>query len=101
MCQEKRIKYLWKLNSTQFTHRYINLFHCIQHFTNNISNLSSFENIRIDRVHYLQSAFRPHIIVRNAEIKKRWNTDKVRLPNNVVRNTRIMDDGFAQIVSKA
>lgn len=80
---------------------YINLFHCIQHFTNNISNLKSFENIRIDRVHYLQSAFRPHNIVRNAQIKKRWNTDKFRLSINVVQNTGIKDDGFAQIVSKA
>lgn len=64
---------------------YINLFYCIQHFTN---------NIRIDRVHYLQSALRPHNIVRNAQIKKRWNTDKFRLSKNVVQNTRIMDDGF-------
>lgn len=74
---------------------YINLFHGIQHFTNNISNLKSFENIHIDRVYYLQSAFRPHSIVINAQTKKCSNIDKFWLSNNVVQNTTI-DDGFAQ-----
>lgn len=74
---------------------YINLFHGIQHFTNNIYNFKSFENIHIDRVYYLQSAFRPHSIVRNPQIINCSNIDKYWLSNNVVQNTTL-DDGFAQ-----